>query len=201
MPERPHNSSAHTHPAPDAPLSRLAEFLFEVGMLRFTPRSGYAFLGSGKENVAEHSFRAAIIAYALAKRAEADASRAALLCLFHDFAEARTGDLNYVNKRYVTANEESALRDAVAGTGLEADLIGLRAELAENQSLEARLAHDADQLDLLFNLRREQDLGNPYAASWMENVLKRLRTPLARDLAETAQTVDHTDWWLPDLKK
>ncbi len=201
MPERPHNSSTPGQPAPDAPLSRLAEFLFEAGMLRFTPRSGYAFLGSGQENVAEHSFRAAIIAYALAKRAGADASRAALLCLFHDLAEARTGDLNYVNKRYVTADEESALADAVAGTGLEADLLGLRAELAGNQSIEARLAHDADQLDLLFNLRREQNLGNPYAASWMENVLKRLRTPLARDLAEAAQTVDHTDWWLPDLKK
>ena len=182
-------------------LSRLVEFLFEAGMLRFTPRSGYQFLGSGRENVAEHSFRAAIIAYALAKKAGADAPRAALLCLFHDLAEARTGDLNYVNKRYVTADESRALADAVAGTGLEEDILDLYDEFTGGSSPEARFAHDADQLDLFLNLRREQNLDNPYAAAWMESVLKRLRTPLARQLAEAARDLDHTDWWLPDLKK
>ena len=40
-----------------------AKFLYEVGMLKKTPRTGYRFLGSGEESVAEHSFRTAVIGY------------------------------------------------------------------------------------------------------------------------------------------
>ena len=40
-------------------MQRLTDFLNEVGMLRHTPRSGYKFLGSGQETVAEHSHRTA----------------------------------------------------------------------------------------------------------------------------------------------
>ncbi len=35
-----------------------------------------------------------------------------MMCLFHDLPEARIGDLNYVNKKYVQANEEKAIADA-----------------------------------------------------------------------------------------
>ena len=86
-------------PATDR-LSRLADFLFEVGMLRRTPRTGYQFLCTGAENVAEHSFRTAVIGVVLARMAGADVGRTALLGLFHDLHEARTGDFNYVAKIY-----------------------------------------------------------------------------------------------------
>ncbi len=65
-------------------MQRLADFLFEAGMLRKTPRTGYQFLGTSCENVAEHSFRTSIIGYILAKEAEADIARTTMLCLFHD---------------------------------------------------------------------------------------------------------------------
>ena len=85
---------------PPEQLGRLADFCNEVGMLRHTPRNGYAFLGSGRENVAEHSYRVSVLGYALARLAGADPARVAFLCLFHDLHEARTGDFNYVNHRY-----------------------------------------------------------------------------------------------------
>ena len=44
-------------------LTRVVDFLNECGMLRKTPRTGYQFLGSGSENVAEHSFRTAVIGH------------------------------------------------------------------------------------------------------------------------------------------
>ena len=49
-------------------MQRLTDFLNEVGMLRHTPRSGYKFLGSGQETVAEHSHRTTVIGYVLAKK-------------------------------------------------------------------------------------------------------------------------------------
>ncbi len=183
-------------------LRRLTDFFHEAGMLRHTPRSGYAFLGSGRESVAEHSHRTAIIGYALARLSGADPARTALLCLFHDLAEARTGDLNYVQQIYCTADERSALTDAVAGTGLEQDVLGLHTEFEARETLEALLAKDADQLDLILNLKRESDLGNRYADTWLDSAEQRLQTPLARKLAATIRRFDHTDWWFlgPDAE-
>ena len=77
-----------------------------------TPRTGFQFLGSGAESVAEHSFRTAIIGYTLARMDEnVDTGKVVQMCLFHDVPEARIGDLNYVNKKYVKADEEKAVDD------------------------------------------------------------------------------------------
>ena len=158
-------------------MERITDFFHEAGHLRHTPRSGYAFLGSGSENVAEHSYRTSVIGYTLAKLAGADAARVTFLCLFHDLHEARTGDFNYVNHRYDTCRDRDALQDAVDGTGLEQDILEGWDELQERRSLEARLAHDADQLDLICNLKAELDKGNKFAADWLESAVKRLRRP------------------------
>lgn len=176
-------------------LARLADFLFEAGMLRKTPRTGYQFLGSGRENVAEHSFRSALIGYALASMAGADAGRTAMLCLIHDFHEARTGDFNYVNSIYNTSRQRLAMEHAVQGTGLENALLPLWDEQDAGQSIEARLSRDADQLDLLLNLVEERNLGNPYAAKWMESAMERVHTEQGKDLARQIAASDHTDWW------
>ncbi|UZP69138.1 HD domain-containing protein [Desulfovibrio mangrovi] len=176
-------------------LTRLADFLFEAGMLRKTPRSGYQFLGTGNENVAEHSFRTAVIGWVLAREAGANAEHTALMCLFHDFHEARIGDFNYVNRIYNTTKPRAAIEHATEGTGLEDSLLGLWDELEEATSLEARLAQDADQIDLILNLKQELDLGNKYAGKWMEAALQRLRTPQGNALAQTISETDHTDWW------
>ncbi|MEA3348025.1 MAG: HD domain-containing protein [Pseudomonadota bacterium] len=94
----------------------MAEFLFSAAMLRRTPRSGLQFLGSGRESVAEHVFQTMITGYTLAKMeleggGEIDEKRLLQLCLLHDLLEARTGDLNYVNKKYLEVDEAGALAD------------------------------------------------------------------------------------------
>ncbi|KAF0234382.1 MAG: hypothetical protein FD177_763 [Desulfovibrionaceae bacterium] len=176
-------------------LTRMADFLFEVSMLRRTPRTGYQFLGTGSENVAEHSFGTAVIGYALAHMAGADAAKTVLLCLFHDIHEARTGDFNYVNKLYNTHDARRALADGLKGTGLSEPVLTLHDELEDAQSLESILAQDADQLDLMVNLKEALDLGNTYAKKWLDCAVGRLRTPQGRELAEAIMTTDHTDWW------
>ncbi len=175
--------------------TRLVDFLFECGMLRKTPRTGYQFLGSGSENVAEHSFRTAVIGYVLANMAGADVARTTYMCLFHDLHEARTGDFNYVNRIYNSSERVAALEDATAGTGLEEAILGMWSELEETDTLEARLAQDADQLDFIMNLKEEADMGNTYATQWLEMALERVRTEWGRELARTIAETDHKDWW------
>ncbi|WP_298034367.1 HD domain-containing protein [uncultured Desulfovibrio sp.] len=182
-------------------LGRLADFCNEVGILRHTPRTGYAFLGSGRENVAEHSYRVSVLGYTLARLAGADPARVTFLCLFHDLHEARTGDFNYVNHRYNQCRARQALEDATRGTGLTEDVLGFWNELAEGQSPEAALAHDADQLDLICNLRVELGKGNAFAGEWLDSALKRLRTALARELAEAILRADPNRWWYGQVEK
>ena len=176
-------------------LHRIVDFFNEAGMLRFTPRTGYQFLGSGKENVAEHSFRTALIGWTMARMAGADAQRTALICLFHDLPEARTGDFNYVNRIYNKTQPRKALEDAVFGTGLGEDVLSLWDELENKASPEAELAHDADCLDLILNLKRELDLGNKAAAAWLHSALQRLHTPVGRELARIVLETEHNAWW------
>ena len=176
-------------------LKSYADFLFEVGMLRKTPRSGYQFLGSGQESVAEHSYRTTVIGYTLAKFTGADASKTVLMCLFHDLHEARTGDFNYVNRLYNKSDVQRALKDALNGTGFEEELMALHEELENVDTSEAALAQDADQLDLILSLKEEKDLGNPYAVKWLECSVERLRTKAGKDLADVILHTDHTDWW------
>jgi len=176
-------------------LKRLANFLFEVGMLRKTPRSGFQFLGSGQESVAEHSYRTAMIGYVLARKCGVSWERVLLMCMVHDLHEARVGDFNYVNRLYNSADESRAFRDAVEGTGPDEQLLEAARELRATQTEEARLARDADQLDLILTLKEEQDLGNPYAPKWLHHALKRLRTECGSDLARAIVDTDHTDWW------
>lgn len=177
-------------------MKNIVNFLFEIGILKKTPRSGYQFLGTGNESVAEHSFRVAIIGYLLAKNEpKADIQKVVLMSLFHDFHEARTGDHNYVNKRYVTVNEDKAVNDLAQKLPFGQDIVSLIDEFNSRETLEAKLSQDADQLDFILELKRQQDLGNISAAEWLKYSAKRLITDFAKTLADEIVTTDSSDWW------
>ena len=177
-------------------MKEFVNFLFEVGMLKKTPRTGYQFLGSGRESVAEHSFRTALIGYLLSNQEpKADAMKTTLMCLFHDLHEARTGDHNYVNKRYVQIDEAKAVEDLAKGLPIKDEIVSLTLEFNEGKSLEACISRDADQLDLILSLKEQQDLGNTYASEWLHYALKRLQTASARKMAQEILETDSTGWW------
>lgn len=180
-------------------MKNLANFFFEVGMLKRTPRTGFQFLGSGAESVAEHSFRTAIIGYTLAQLdGSADVGKVLRLCLFHDIPEARTGDLNYVNKKYVQVNEGKAVEDLARTLPFGDEYRATLQEFGEGASREALLAHDADQLEMILALKEYKDLGNRNADEWYPFALRRLKTAAARQLAETIWETDSSRWWFDD---
>ena len=96
-------------------MSRISDLLFQARMLKAIPRSGFGFLGAGRESVADHSFSAAFIAFVMSRmQPQVDALRLISMSLVHDLTEARIGDLNSVQKEYVTADEAKALDDTVS---------------------------------------------------------------------------------------
>lgn len=180
-------------------MKNIANFLFEAGMLKRTPRTGFQFLGSGAESVAEHIFRTTYIGYTLGKLAkEADIDRLVKMCLFHDLPEARTGDLNYVNKKYVDAKEKTAVEDLANTLPFGDELRELILEFIEGKTREAQLARDADQLEMILALKEYKDVGNTYADEWLEFSLKRLQTDTAKELARTILETDSSLWWFSD---
>jgi len=165
-------------------------------MLKKSPRTGYQFLGTGGESVADHSFRTAVIGYVLSSmEPDADRSKVILMCLFHDFPEARTGDHNYVNKKYITVDEEKATRDQVHGLKFGDEIIGLSNEFNVSDTFEAKLSKDADQLDLILELKEQLDLGNLQAKEWLSFAVKRLLTESGKKVAREILASERDSWW------
>ena len=177
-------------------MKRTVEFLFEAGMLKKTPRTGFQFLGSGAESVADHSFRMTLLGYVLATMENgADIDKTVRMCLFHDLPEARTGDHNYVNKKYVAVNEEKAILDQTRDLPFGKDIVNLTHEFNAANTLEARIAKDADQLDLILELKVQLDSGNPNAKEWLVYALKRLCTDSGKALGREIMASKSDAWW------
>jgi putative hydrolase of HD superfamily len=178
-------------------LSIFANFFFEVGMLARTPRSGFPFLGSGEQSVAEHVYRMLNIAFILARQSEQPVDELHLmhLVLFHDLPEARTGDQNYVYHKYVSVDWDKMFGDLAASLPFGAEIVALVREFEERSSPEARLANDADQLEFLLMLKEERDMGNPRAADWIPPALARLKTDAGKRLAEEILSTRSDEWW------
>jgi len=175
----------------------IIDFLYETGFLKKLSRSGFAYLGSGDESVADHTCHSMFIAYVLGQMLEGvDINRLIKMCLFHDLPETRLGDLNYVNKKYVDADEKKVLQEMATRLPFGEEIASLVEEFNQKETVEAKLANDADQLDLLFTVKEQADIGNLRAGPWIEFAYQRLITDQARQLARMAMETDSTDWWL-----
>jgi putative hydrolase of HD superfamily len=177
-------------------MKRVADLLFEARMLKETPRSGFQFLGAGRESVAEHVYSTTFIAYVMTQLEPGiDALKLVSLCLVHDLPEARTGDLNYVHKAYVKADEPRAVADMVRGLPFGARLKALIEEYLAGESREARLARDADQISLILELKELEEIGYRPPQDWLPHVLERLQTETGKALAAAIMATRRDAWW------
>ena len=178
-------------------MKTIADFLFEGKILKELPRAGYHFLGSGSENVAEHSFMTALIAFAISRiEPEVDKEKVISMALLHDLGEARTGDLNYVQQKYVAINEKKVLSDLTSDLTFGEDIAKLINEFNECKTREAKLANDADQLSFILELKKLQDTGAKSPEKWIAIVMKRLITDTGEKIAQSIISTDWDNWWL-----
>lgn len=182
-------------------LKPIVDFLFEVGILSKTPRSGFHFLGSGEQSVSEHINRVVYVGYVLSvMEKQVDTAKILKMCLFHDLAEARTSDLNYVHQKYTESDEYKAITDLAKTLEFGDDLVDTLKEFAERKSKESILAKDADQLEWILSLKEETDIGNKRAETWIPSAVKRLKTNSAKALAKKIIKTNSDDWWFSDKK-
>jgi putative hydrolase of HD superfamily len=177
-------------------LRRIADFLFEAGMLKRTPRTGWQFLGSGEESVSDHTHRAALLAFVLASRKDdIDMEKVLKMALFHDLPEARTGDLNYMNQKYSKPDEEKAIADMTEGLDFGQEIAEVLQEFTEQETPEAQLVKDADNLEMLLSLKEHQDIGNKNAKDWIPFTEQRMKSEDAKELAKAIKDRNSSAWW------
>jgi putative hydrolases of HD superfamily len=180
---------------------KIVDFLFETGMLAKTPRSGFFFLGSGEQSVAEHTNRVCYIGFVLANISEnVNISKVLEMCLFHDLSEARVSDLNYVHQKYNDRNEQLAIKDLTSDLPFGDKIYNIIHEYEAKDSYESKLAKDADNLEFILSLKEQIDIGNERAESWIESAVKRLKTKEAQSLIKTILKTDSDRWWYGDKK-
>jgi putative hydrolase of HD superfamily len=183
-------------------MKQIADLLFEARMLKDLNRSGYAFLGSGRESIAEHCFTMAFICWVMGRMVPGiNGERLTAMALVHDLAEARTGDFNYVQKKYSQVDEETALSHFVGDLPLGPDICDLVAEFNAGETMEARLAKDADQLSFILELKKLKDTGASFPDRWLEVIVERLKTDMGQQLAADILESRWDNWWLNGYKE
>ncbi len=181
-------------------ISKLAGFFYEVGHLRKIPRAHMQalFTSDLSDNIASHSFRVSIIGWFLAQEEKADPYKVTLMYLLHDTGETRSGDQNWIHKRYVKVFEDEINKDQFKDLPHNKELFDLVKEYEEKKSLESKIAKDADLLDQILLLREYSLQGNIEAKSWMttkDDRIKRLSTKSAKKLCREIYKQDPSDWW------
>ncbi len=183
-------------------MKRIANLLFEIRILKDLNRSGYAFLGAGRESIAEHCFTTAFVCFAMSRMdPEVDGGKLLAMALVHDLAEARTGDFNYVQKNYSQTDEAMAISHLTDNIAFGEDIKMLIDEFNAGETREARLANDADQLSFILELKKLKDLGSKPPEEWLPIVCDRLKTTLGKQIKEGILETRWDEWWMADYSE
>ena len=179
--------------------AKAIDFFYEAGGLKNLPRSGWRLAGiRDAESTADHSYRAAVIAYVIARMEGADAEHACALAVFHDVSEARIGELDKVMSFYL--DKSIAEKKAVAQSEASSLSDGrwypqMFAEFDQNRTPEAKAANDADILECALTGIEYSQSGFPKALDWAKSKGKLFSTKSGRALYKEALVSDSSRWW------
>ncbi len=172
---------------------KITNLIFEAAVVKRLKRTGWQILGDNEESIGEHSFMTAVIAYILAKEMHVSLEKIFLMSLFHDFHETRTGDLDKINKLYLTRNEKQANIDIFAS--VDSKLLQIVSEYEGKKTIEAKIVYEANIIALLVELKRLEENGNIHASEWITKNSDRLRLPESIKLTKALLSANTQDWW------
>lgn len=138
----------------------LLEVLHVAERLKDATRHCYTSKGR-HESVAEHSWRAALMAYFLRDEfPEADMGKVMLMCILHDLGESFTGDIPTFDKTQADEVREEDLLSRWLTSLPEpyaTEMAGLFEEMAQRSTIEAKIFKAIDGLEALIQ-HNESDL-------------------------------------------
>lgn len=184
-------------------IKNLTAFFFEIGSLRKIARSHRQTLLTNdlSDNISSHTYRTTMIGYFLAHELNADITKVITMCLFHDIDEARGGDQNWVNKRYVKVYDNEILANQLKNLPNPKKLKKIMIEYNQRKTREAKIAKDADLLDQILLLKEYTWQGNNEAKDWLKTKdgqnqqEKQMYTQLAKKIVREIRHQRPSYWW------
>ncbi|MCK5084981.1 MAG: HD domain-containing protein [Candidatus Pacebacteria bacterium] len=175
--------------------NKITDLLFEIGTLRNMKRMHCQTLPQANDTIASHSFEMAIVGMILARMENTDENKVLKMCLFHDIAETRTGDANFIHSHYVRANEKKAIENQYSGTPLEEEMIGILDEYNKEKSKEAIITKDADLINQIISQCNYLKDSKKDLDRWNRHSTKRLKTKSAKKLAKIIISRSPFEWF------
>ncbi|MFH0971364.1 MAG: HD domain-containing protein [Candidatus Micrarchaeota archaeon] len=171
--------------------NNIANFLFEIGDLKRISRSGWWHCKiNDPESVADHSFRTALIAYALAKKENSpNPEKVAFSALVHDLPEARLTDLHKLSASYIKNKKEIEAKIFKE----QQSLLGF--EFPKPTKSELMIIKDADLLELAFSAKEYEKEGYKETKILFNRVKKQLKSGSSRSLFSSLEKTAASDWW------
>ncbi|MFH1408778.1 MAG: HD domain-containing protein [Nanoarchaeota archaeon] len=177
----------------------MIDFIFELGQLKRVKRSGWWLAHvDNPESVADHSFRAAMIAYLLAMEEGVNPEKAAVICLLQDIPETRLNDLHKIGHRYIDFRRAEAkvfkeqmdtLPKPIADR-----LTPLFSGYHQDGSKEGIVARDADLLECAVQAKEYIEHGHPECQEWIDNTEKLLHTSTAKKILKELRNTASNQW-------
>lgn len=159
--------------------------------IKHLPRSGWLRKNVQEpESVAAHSWQMSLIALYLSateSKDEYDFNHVIKLCICHDLAESKIGDITPNDAAYSTKGEREiqAMNEISKNTNFPL-LKDLFQEFEEAQTKEAQLARDIDKIDMLLQaLDYEQKYPQENFDEFKESAIKSIRTDLGKKIIST----------------
>lgn len=163
-------------------IQNIVKLFFEAGALKRMHRSHNTslILSDHSDTIAAHSYRVCLIAYMYAleflnmymyEDCEYDVDNLSIeevliMALFHDFSETRSGDQNWIQKRYVVSNESQIIKDQFEY--VDSQTYHLLEEYNKRESIESKLVKDADLLEQLVTEKEYAAIGNTISEKWIK---------------------------------
>ena len=115
------------------------------------------------------------------------------------FPKPEQGTLTLCRKSMSTPMKKKALADLTEHLPFGASIVELIEEFNECKTREAKLAHDADQLAFIIDLKAKKDLGATSPLKWLPHVINRLKTDTGKKIAEEISRTEWDEWWLKNF--
>jgi putative hydrolases of HD superfamily len=184
-------------------LKNITNLVYEAAAVKRMRRTGWMILGDNDEGVGEHTFMTCVIAYLLTKQLQVNSPERSrgismetvlVMSVFHDFHEARTGDLDKIAKFYMKRDQDKANRDIFKD--IDDELLKTLDIYEQKKTLESRIVYEANVIAFAVELKLLIEKGNVHAQEWLDANTKRLRIPEAVALADNLNETSSQDWWI-----
>ena len=177
----------------DKNYEKIADFLFEMDTLHNMKRMHCQVLPHANDTIASHSFEVAITGMVLAKMENVDSDKVLKMCLFHDIAEGRTGDVNFVHSHYTNPDENRAIKDQLDMLPIQEEMTEILKEYEERKTKESIVAKDADLINQTI-LQCNYLKGSEDLPRWNRHSMKTLKTESAKKLAKIIMERNPFQW-------